>query len=116
MFCDGYVQTFISAFETILAFLGGIGTNPYLPYIGSHVPEYMEKINVEFLNDTMGWQLEKREVTEYEYDENLIQSGDFISIARLDGLDPLIMYGTGSHAGHSVMALRFDGELYIIES
>lgn len=35
---------------------------------------------------------------------------------RLDGLDPMIMYGTGSHAGHSVMALRFDGELYIVES
>jgi len=26
------------------------------------------------------------------------------------------MYGSGTHAGHSVMALRFDGELYIIES
>lgn len=26
------------------------------------------------------------------------------------------MYGSGSHAGHSVLALRFDGELYIIES
>lgn len=35
---------------------------------------------------------------------------------RLDGLDPLIMYGTGSHVGHCVMALRSDGELYIVES
>ena len=35
---------------------------------------------------------------------------------RLDGLDPIIMYGSGSHAGHSTMALRFDGELYIVES
>jgi len=35
---------------------------------------------------------------------------------RLDGVDPIIMYGSGTHAGHSVMALRFDGELYIIES
>jgi len=26
------------------------------------------------------------------------------------------MYGTGSHAGHSTMALRFDGELYVVES
>lgn len=26
------------------------------------------------------------------------------------------MYGSGSHAGHSVMALRFDGELWLIES
>ena len=50
MFCDGYIDTFISAFKTLLAFLGGIGTNPYLPIIGSHVPEYMEKANLEFLN------------------------------------------------------------------
>lgn len=35
---------------------------------------------------------------------------------RLDGLDQIIMYGTGSHSGHSVIALRFDGELYICES
>jgi len=35
---------------------------------------------------------------------------------RLDGLDPLIMYGTGSHSGHSVVALRVDGELFITES
>jgi len=35
---------------------------------------------------------------------------------RLDGLDPMIMYGTGSRSGHSVMALRFDNELYIVES
>merc|ERR1711990_794694 len=26
------------------------------------------------------------------------------------------MYGTGSRSGHSVMALRMDGELYIVES
>lgn len=35
---------------------------------------------------------------------------------RLDGLDPMIMYGTGSHSGHTVMAHRFNGELYIVES
>jgi len=35
---------------------------------------------------------------------------------RLDGLDPMIMYGTGSRVGHNVMALRFDGELYVVES
>jgi hypothetical protein len=35
---------------------------------------------------------------------------------RQDGLDPMIMYGTGSHSGHSVIALRMDGEVYITES
>jgi hypothetical protein len=28
----------------------------------------------------------------------------------------MIMYGTGAHSGHCTMALRFDGELYVVES
>lgn len=36
---------------------------------------------------------------------------------RLDGLDQIIMYGTGAYIGHNVMALRMeDDELYILES
>jgi len=38
------------------------------------------------------------------------------AIMRLDGLDQIIMYGTGSAIGHNTMAMRFDGELYIVES
>lgn len=116
MFCEGYIDTFISVFNTALAFIGGLGTNPYLPIIGSHVPEYMVQANLKFLKNTMGYEMQPREIDYYEYDESNIQSGDFLSIVRLDGVDPLIMYGSGTHAGHSVMALRFDGELYIIES
>ena len=96
--------------------MGGFGTDPNTPIWGSHVPEYMIQANLAFLNHSMGLVLEERQTQEYEYDENLIQSGDFFSILRLDGLDPIIMFGTGSHAGHSVMALRIDGQLYIVES
>ncbi|CDW80089.1 UNKNOWN [Stylonychia lemnae] len=117
MFCDGYVDTFISVFNTVLAFVGGLGTNPYIPIFGSHVPEYMEKANLKFLNDTIGYDMQLRSNQTYDYDESLIQSGDFLAIMRLDGVDPIIMYGSGTHAGHSTMALRFDdGELYVIES
>jgi len=116
MFCDGYVDTFISVFNTVLAFVGGLGTNPYIPIFGSHVPEYMVEKNLKFLNDTIGYDMQPRSIEEYDYDESLIQSGDFLAIMRLDGVDPIIMYGSGTHSGHSVMALRFDGELYIIES
>jgi hypothetical protein len=116
MFCTGYVETFVSVIKTLLAFVGGLSEDPSLPIFGTHVPYYMEVINVDFLNSTMGYVLEPREVNEIELNEKEINSGDFISITRLDGLDPIIMYGSGSHAGHSVMALRFDGELYIVES
>ena len=46
---------------------------------------------------------------------DLIQSGDVLLISRLDGLDQMIGFGVGSHIGHTTMALRFDGELYIVE-
>lgn len=64
----------------------------------------------------MNYTLQQRSIQEPDFDENLIQSGDFLAIMRLDGVDPIIMYGSGTHAGHSTMALRMDGELYIIES
>lgn len=64
----------------------------------------------------VNWDLEERKTQKVEIDESLIQSGDYFAVLRLDGLDPMIMYGTGSHSGHSVMAMRFDGELYIVES
>lgn len=116
MFCGGYIDTFISVFKTVLAFAGGLGTDPDLPIIGSHVPYYMEYQNLVFLNDTMGYQLKEREIQEVQIDPDTINSGDFFAIMRLDGVDPLIMYGSGTHAGHSVMALRIEGELYIVES
>jgi hypothetical protein len=61
MFCDGYIDTFVSVFKTLMCFIGGLNTNPDGgPIKGSHVPLYMEKANVEFLNETMGYQLIER--------------------------------------------------------
>ena len=116
LFCHGVVDTFVSVFNTIKLFLGGLGENPKWPIIGSHVPEYMEKANVHFIKQALGWDMERREITEVDLDESEIHSGDFLAITRLDGLDEIIMWGTGSHVGHSTVALWIDGELNIIES
>jgi len=105
-----------SVLRTLEAFVGGISDHPIAPIIGTHVPEYMEKENVAFLAEAMEYQMEKRDITDVHIDEDLIQSGDFFTIIRLDGLDPIIMWGSGSYSGHCVMALRLDGELYIVES
>ena len=64
----------------------------------------------------MGWDLEKRDLEYYEYDEKDIQNGDVLALFRLDGIDPLIMYGTGAHIGHCTMALWWEDELYVIEA
>ena len=98
------------------AFFGGISDHTHLPYIGSHVPPYMEKANVQWIKDTQNVTLVERTTQKVEIDPDTIQSGDFFGVMRLDGLDPMIMYGTGSRVGHNVMALRFDGELYVVES
>ena len=115
-FCDGVVNGLKSLIRTLEGFIGGTSDNPDKPIFGSHVPPYMEKTNIEFLHDVMQYPMERREVEKVEIDPSLIQSGDYIAVMRLDGLDQIIMYGTGSHSGHSVIALRFDGELYICES
>ena len=57
MFCGGYIETFVSVLKTVLAFVGGLSDDPTDPIWGSHVPEYMEIINVDFLNRTMGVEL-----------------------------------------------------------
>lgn len=57
MFCDGFIDTFISAFKTVLMFVGGLGDDPNARIMNSHVPEYMVKENLQFLKDAMGYEL-----------------------------------------------------------
>ena len=42
--------------------------------------------------------------------------GSFLTVTRLDGLDEIIMWGTGSHSGHSVVVITIDGIKYVVES
>ena len=113
--CDGYKDLLVSVLKFLEAFAGGFKDND-LPIIGRRIPKYQLKQNLVFLKQTMDLDIEPREITKVEIDPDLIQSGDFLAVNRMDGLDPLIMYGTGSMIGHSCMALRMDGELYIVES
>ena len=48
-------------------------------------------------------------------DTDLIQSGDALVVSRLDGLDQMIGWGVGSHIGHTAIAMRDQGELYVVE-
>jgi hypothetical protein len=118
-FCEGVIPSIESLWTTFKAFFGGCGMGPCkpkLPIIGWKVPAYMEKANVEFLEQSMNYVMEKRSVSKVEIDPDTIQSGDFFGAVRLDGTSPIIMYGTGARISHCIMALRIDGELYIIES
>jgi len=102
----------------VKAFVGALGRHGTISTFQPRIPEYMQQANIDFLSWAMNYNLTKREgqYRKINLDESTIKSGDYFAIMRLDGLDPMIMYGTGSHSGHTVMALRFDGELYIVES
>ena len=76
----------------------------------------MADANRHFLKWAVNYDLEPRHTEKVEIPESEIQSGDYLAVLRLDGLGPIIMYGTGSHSSHTVAALRMDGKLYIVES
>jgi hypothetical protein len=120
-FCQGFFTFLNSFFMSLKLYLGGLGLNPssLIPILRPGVPEYMEKANLEFLGKFANFKPASRGAWGkkiLEIDEKEIKTGDFIAIYRLDGLDPLIMLGTGSRLGHSAVACWIDGELYVLES
>ena len=116
LFCHGIIDEFVSIFNTLKLFVGGLGSNPKYPFIGSHVPKYMEKANVEFIEMAPGWKMEERAFERVMLTEDEVHDGDFLAITRLDGLDEIIMWGTGSHIGHTATVLTVDGVKSVVES
>jgi hypothetical protein len=117
-FCQGFWTSFRSFLKTLTLFLGGLSTNPNLPVIGSHVPKYMEEANIKFLEEFINFPQVPRTFKGkvLPLNKTEIKTGDYLAIHRYDGLDPLIMFGTGSHTGHSAVAAWIDNELYVLES
>lgn len=118
----GSLSNFLPNFIiSVSLFVGGLGTNPEIPFFGSHVPMYMQKLNAEFIKHATGYQwLPRENATVLDYPAENFNSGDYLSIIRFDGVDNIIQYGTGSHSGHTVMALwdrtGDKPQLYIVES
>ena len=117
-FCSGVIETLKSLYLTLKMYVGGLGYDPNhkIPLLRPHVPDYMIKANLEALKFYMNYVPETRDNTPIYLNESLIHSGDFLAISRMDGIDPMIMMGTGSHIGHSAVASWIDGELYVLES
>jgi len=119
-FCDSIQHMIPDLLLTGQIFIGGLGLNPKIPFFGSHVPKEQEKANVEFIKEATGYEWQPRHPTFIDLDAKYVQSGDFLAITRFDGLDNIIHWGAGSHAGHSVMALwdhtESPAQLYIVES
>jgi len=116
-FCDKLINDLPDLLMTAELFLGGFGLNPNIPIFGSKPPMWMQEANVNFILEATGYQYEVRpNDVIVDIDPTLIHSGDFFAVTRFDGLDQIIEYGTGSHSGHSVIALWLNGTLNICES
>ena len=115
-FCDRLAYIIPDLVYTALLFLGGLTDHPYLPIFGSKVPYYQEQLNLEFLREGPSFVYEPRPNIVLDIASTEIRNGDVIMILRLDGLSPMIAYGSGSKVTHTVTALEIDGEMHIVES
>jgi hypothetical protein len=119
--CDGLFSNIKSFFQTIGLYLGGFSTNTnaWLPFMRPNITGIMERFNIAFLSEFMNYkQVHRGEWGQkiIDIDEKMIKSGDFLAITRLDGIDPIVMLGTGARIGHTAVCLWIDGELYVVES
>ncbi|CAE7681256.1 unnamed protein product [Symbiodinium microadriaticum] len=81
------------------------------------VESYFAKRNVEFLRNYVGASLKPRkDPGGLLLNASDIRSGDFLGVLRLDGLDPMLAWGMGSHTGHTAVAIWEHGQLYVAES
>lgn len=117
-FCQGLLESIKSLTMSILLFLGGLGKDPkhVIPLFRPKVPEYMYYHNTKLVQLYNNITIERREDIVVDIDEKEIHTGDFIGIVRMDGVDNIIMIGTGSRIGHCCVTAWIDGKLYVLES
>jgi hypothetical protein len=74
-------------------------------------------MNVEFIRSYANFSFPERPgAPQINLNASQIQSGDFVGVTRMDGLDPMIIWGMGGTTGHTTVALWFPDGLYICES
>ena len=117
-FCSGFINTIKSLLKTVKAFYGGLGLDPNAknPKFRPTIQKDVERANLRILELLNHYTPERRNNTVVNIDKNIIHSGDAILISRMDGLDPMIMIGSGGRTGHTCVCSWIDGELYVLES
>jgi hypothetical protein len=122
-FCDTFVNTIKSILNTISIFLPQNSNQVFSLNKGNKnlrkTKEEMEEDNLEILKKFAGIEPIKR--TGYESTlldlEPYIQSGDHLgTIQAASGLSTFIQLFSGGRISHSAIALRMDGQLYVVEA
>ena len=114
--CDTIIHWFGDVFKTAEVFVGGLGKNPKIPFFGSKPPKYMQEMAVNFIEAGTNFRWKERKPKFLNLTSDEVRPGDFLAVTRFDGLDQIIQYGAGSHAGHSALILEVDGVLSVVES
>lgn len=97
--------------------IGGMARIPYLPIIGLGFQGPQRFANMQFLWHRMGMtKFESRVIKNVHVPEDYFLSGDLLLLQRFDGLEPVAMLASGSHAGHAAMTLWKGNDLYVVES
>ena len=60
---------------------------------------------VDFIEAGTNFRWKERKPKFLNLSSDEVQPGDFLAVTRFDGLDQIIQYGAGSHAGHSALIL-----------
>ena len=117
-FCGNFKNTIKSLLNTLKAFYGGMGLDPNAknPKFRPTISRDQEKANLRTLELFNYYTPRRRNKTITSFDKKYIHSGDAILISRMDGLDPMIMIGSGGRAGHTCICSWMDGELYVFEA
>lgn len=121
-FCDTFVNTVKSVINTISVFLPENSDQLISLKKGGNLrktKEEMEEDNLEILKKYAGIESIKR--TGYETTlldlEQYIQSGDHLGTTQVaSGLSTFIQLFSGGRISHSAIALRMDGQLYVVEA
>mmetsp|Transcript_26205 Transcript_26205/g.30046 ORF Transcript_26205/g.30046 Transcript_26205/m.30046 type:complete len:554 (+) Transcript_26205:48-1709(+) len=112
-FCDSFVDTITDLMLTVQLFLEQ-PLSQLMP--GSGIPDEVEA-NKEFLLNAMGFEWQTRENIPVDYENLDIHPGDVFTQCEPSGLQSLIMYGCGSVASHTTVALEDEnGDLVVCES
>jgi hypothetical protein len=99
---EGLLDTIINLAETWLELFSCLGDQ--------------SENNRLFLQEKMNITFKERKQPVVTLNKSDIKSGMYLGVTRFDGLDPMIMWGTGGHTGHTAMTMWMDGELYVMES
>eukprot|EP00756_Hemistasia_phaeocysticola_P036574 Hpha_TRINITY_DN16649_c0_g12::TRINITY_DN16649_c0_g12_i1::g.182802::m.182802 len=90
---------------------------PVIPLGKTGVEKISAEANLKFIKDYANVTMEPRPINNVDIDESYFNSGDFLGIIRLDGLDPIQVFGTGAHTGHTTILMRDEqGDLFVHES